>query len=250
MPPKFTLEQNLKNKSESSSAILEKIEIYTPTNIDLESQDFEFLHTKLQENHKKILPQITAGNYPFFGLHGTNTEKVNSILQSENAHLELATFYEKENNDYFLYKLYAMAGYTASYAIKDKENLQDDRKKEGSILVVNLEKAGKNITFKWEHLKSASSGMFILGADNDNEKMYRDSINDQSENRLFRTDGNFDIKKRFTENLVYEIKFSEFPDLIRPFKRGTEDIGYKIIQDRFRDQEIIKRALNFLNGYK
>ncbi len=232
------MEKNFIEKSNNP----EGFNIYIPSREDLEKKDFKFLHEKLTENHKKILPKIIEGGYPFFALHGTNSENIKPLLQSKSINrLELATFYQKEKNEFFLYKLYDMARYVTSYA---KMNRKDRSKIDsmGSILVFDVEKDGKNLTHEWEHLLPGSNISTKLENDSLTEKKYRESL-DNKNNLLYRTDHYFDIQKELFNQSLKIIELEKFQQLVERFKRGSQDMGYKILQERFRDQEIVSQIL-------
>lgn len=221
----------------------ENLDFYVPTLEDLETKDYKFLCEKLAENHNKILPKIIEGNYPFFALHGTNSENTKSLLKAKGEHrLELATFYEKEKNEFFLYKLYAMARYVTAYALKNQKDLSKFDLK-GNILVFNVEKNDKNSTHKWEHLFPGLDGFgVLLGGDSSKEKKYREDLSNR-DNLPYRTDEYFDIQKELSSGSLNVIPLEDFQQLADKFERGSKDLGYKILQGRFRDQEIVSRIL-------
>lgn len=216
----------------------ENSDIYVPSQEDLETKDFKFLYDKLTENHKKLLPRVIEGNYPFFALHGTNSNNTKSLLESEGRHrLELATFYEKEKDEFFLYKLYAMARYVASYA--DKEDLSKNDSM-GSILVFNVEENNKNSTHVWEHLFPTFSGFsFTFENDSPEEREYRGKLSTK-DNLLYRTDAYFDIQKELSKDTLKVIQLEDFQQLVKKFKRGSQDLAYELLKGRFRDQKIIE----------
>jgi hypothetical protein len=221
----------------------EKLEIDIPSREDLQTKEYKFLYDKLVENHKKILPKIIEGKYPFFALHGTCHDNMESLLKAKGTfRLELATFYEKEKDEFFLYKLYDMARYVSSYAkMNKKDRTKVDLK--GGILVFNVEKEGKNFTHKWEHLLPGSTINIPLGSDSPVEKKYREAL-ERKDNLLFRTDAYLDIQKELISKSLHVIKLDGFEQLVEKFERGSNDLGYKILQERFRDQEIVKQIMN------
>jgi len=216
----------------------ENSDIYVPSLDDLETKDFQFLYKKLIENHKKLLPRIIESDYPFFALHGTNNKNAKSLLEAKGRHrLELATFYEKEKNEFFLYKLYAMARYVASYADKEDLSKKDSM---GSILVFNVEENNKNLTHEWEHLFPTLSGFsFTFENDSPEEKEYREKLSTK-DNLLYRTDAYFDIQKELSNDTLKVIQLENFQQLVKKFKRGSQDLGYELLKGRFRDQKIIE----------
>lgn len=220
----------------------ESLDIYVPSQEDLETKEFAFLHKKYVENHKKLLPRVLKEDYPFFGLHGTSDKNVELLSKdTDRNRLELATFYEKERNEFFLYKLYAMASYVVVHATKSRHN-KGDSKSKGTILVFNIEKNAKNSTHPWEHLLSSNDD-FVFKIDSPTENRYRKAMVEE-DNMLYRTGEHFDVSKELSEGRLKIIKLEDIQQLIKPFERGSKDIAYIVLQRRFRDQEIIKRILD------
>ena len=86
-----------------------RVGIESPTYEDFNSCDFEEFKKKFiplwRENHQKLLQIIKSGDFPFFGLHGTDRTNLKKIQEEKKGYLYLVTFDKKEKTEKFLYKL-------------------------------------------------------------------------------------------------------------------------------------------------
>jgi hypothetical protein len=222
---------------------------YNPDYASFDSGNLEELVEKWRANHQELLSHIESGTIPFFGLHGTPrvdaTHGLEGLLESRQGNLEMATFYEKDLSEKFLYQLYNAAIYTSVYA--KARNSQPGSL--GGILIFDLEQDGKNITDEWEHLKP-SAGTSTLVTDSQSESEYFESMG-ENENLLYRTD------QLFSQELFDEC-FRGFVDLGKleqymksiPPKPDMEELARSILQLRFFAQQIVKQAFSMVESPK
>lgn len=169
-----------------------KIEIDSPRFEELREADLETLHNRWRTNHIKLVELIKQIQLPFFGLHGTSRINLEGILEKKNPYINLATFYEKDTSEKFLYQLYSALLYTYSYT-RERSPAQKQSSGQvgrGGVIVFNLEEDSENITHPWEHLLPGGGDYFTLNFDSETETSFWDSLSN-SHNLLFRTDHSF-----------------------------------------------------------
>ena len=142
----------------------EKLHFAFPDAMEFQELSFGELHKKWSANDQKFREIIRDRHIPFFGVHGAPKRAINGLCQSENGSIEIATFYHRPDDvSEYLANLYAMCGYSINYAF----NRGEAKKDPGGLLILNLEKNEKNITFPWEHLLGTNGALeFTLPNDN------------------------------------------------------------------------------------
>lgn len=223
-------------QAENYTEAEEQVEkIWIPSKNDFEQLDYIMLHEKCEENHKKIFKFFMENNFPYFGIHGTSKESALKIENSKNNTLEMATFYEKEKNEFFLFKLYTAVNYVIQYAkVKGNHILTKD----GNILIFNLEKNSKNKTIKWEHLLSRGGAeKYALDGDSDAEIEFRQKL-EKTENSFFRTLG--ELEKN---DFVGSISMTDFDYF---FEKLDLDQGKIILRQRLLNQIITDKILKMI----
>ncbi len=105
-----------------------------------------------RDNHQTMLKYALAGEIPYFGLHATNTQRLQQIIsESGGPTLFWATFYDKGIDEFKLYQLYAVTGYISRF-------LGSNYEKRGGILVLNFEgEDGRNVSIPRKRLKGVGN---------------------------------------------------------------------------------------------
>jgi len=216
-------------------------EIHSPTQEDFETLHIEKLHALWKENHERLKMMLKIESPPYFGLHGTSQQNFQQIETEGSRYIEIATFYEKEyESEQFLYKLYHAALYVSMYA---------NREQPGVVMVFNLEKNGKNISFPWEHLLPGNTMPNTLFYDSDEEKKHFSDLNQKLKGDPYQTDLLFrsDLSlqhENFNERFSGSINFSD--DKLRKYVSNLEGYERIILRNRFLAQEIVSQILELL----
>jgi hypothetical protein len=132
-----------------------------------------------RRNLEALLAYHMSTDVPYFGLHGTTKEGLEHIRANGGEFLNVTTFYDKERSKRRLFQLMSMCHYASAYTRKD-------RCRTGGILVFDMEKDGRNISYEWEHLKGGLWCLRGLGIHSeDEEEVIRGFLSD--ENHLCRS---------------------------------------------------------------
>jgi len=235
----------MRRKHDSENAPEAEV-FYNPDYASFDSGNLEELIVQWRANHQELLSHVESGALPFFGLHGTpridDTHGLEGLLHSRSGNLEMATFYEKDLSEKFLYQLYNAALYASTYA--KERNSQPGTL--GGILVFDLEQDGKNITDKWEHLKGGTGVESSLLSDSESEAEYFKSMR-KEENLLYRTDYPFS-QDEFNERFRGFVDLEKFEDYMRPITLKPEmvELARTIIRLRFFAQQILKQVFEMV----
>lgn len=225
-----------------------RIRIDSPSYEEFNNSDFESFIQKAilqwRENHKRLLRVVKSGKFPFFGMHGTSGSNLSQILKDQRGNFEMATFYEKDKTEEFLYGLYHASFYTSSYA-HDSRSQGKPGRDPGGILVFNLEKEGKNMTWEWERLFPGAL-ITSLSFDKKDEGKAFESLRER-ENLLCRTEDTFSPEV-FSHCFKGVIKMSDLEKYFTPLTtQDTTTIARTVIRIRLLSQEILARAFELLN---
>jgi len=174
--------------------------LYIPTLEEMSILPVETLCEKWRANHNYLLDGLE--DLPHFGLHGTTLANASHIIESKQAHLELATFYnENVDGEFFLYQLYNMSDYVTGYCRKYGNPLAD-----GSVIVFKLGDKSSNITFEWERLKPGGFGTYmkLVPFTKGETSFFKES--EHQDKHLWRTGADFysDPKDEFDFNSCYK----------------------------------------------
>lgn len=230
-----------------------KIDLETPTSEEFNGDYEDFLKKAIPQwrsNHKKLLKIVKEGKFPFFGLHGTPSMNMAQILESHKCGIEMATFYKKNKEEDFLYKLYYACIYVSNYAFERGVHHKPilDRSP-GGILVFNLENEDKNITNSWENLAYGSTMSTSLTIDSSEESKNFLAMK-HLENLPFRTDYEFNEDK-FDRCFKGVVRISDLEKYFKPSSiSDSSKIARLVIKDRFLAQEILARVLELLMNQK
>jgi len=209
--------------------MLENIAI--PENFTRES--YKKLRNIWESNHEELLRYIQKTEIPFFGLHGTKKENLIKILDEEKGYFNVATFYDKKNDEMRLYQWYNMCSYASAYT----KSIQDG-KYSGGILIFNLEENDKNITLPWEKLIYRFD--FLLQEDSPIQKKFLKEA-DKKENQLWRSDITFNPENFSKYNKGYYVipeKYNKkFPEEYPSKMRNI------ILRNRIKNQDILSNVL-------
>lgn len=212
---------------------------------DFEQRPFEEVNGLWLQNHDVFLDHIQSEEIPYFGLHGTNGDNLNAILESKKCRVNMATFYDKEKSERRLFQLYGMCDYVSHYT---KNNGQPNGLP-GGILVFDLESNGKNITLPWEKLFGGTFNSTVA-SDSEKTEEYFESL-DRSENLLWRSDHPF--LKNHSENR-YSFTERYKGTILMDKEKVGEDLeglgmrayGMAVLRHRIRAQHILSESLKLL----
>ena len=215
----------------------ESSRVVIPTPRDLEQERIQVLHDLWRANNASFLQALSSRRVPFFGLHGTPKHNLDALIVEKRGCLEICTFYEHaQDTKKTLSALSIMSAYAGSYA-KTGGKPTMKNKEIGGVLLVDVEREGKNATFAWEPLGLWKTELPWDGPD---EHQYFQN----TEGNAYRSD-----VVLHTNNLtaVYHAK----PEYFRSetaFQQsdGMEGITRCVLQARFRAQDILQFSLKAL----
>ena len=212
---------------------------------EYELRGIEGLMNIWRANHNALLNYLKSVEVPYFGLHGTSTKNLKSILDEKSGTFEMGTFYDKKIDEKRLFQLYSLCKYVSIYATRD-----DD--KSGEIMVFNLEKDDKNFTLEWEKLNTPISLSFLLKSDTNKESKNFTAF-ENPENMLWRTGC------RFVNNIQNDTYPPSFPkcykgsvsmkNIIEKYSllfSGPQRLDKMIMGYRLQCQEILSKTFNIL----
>lgn len=218
-----------------------KEQMRLPTRPELERQPATRLIRDWQTNHDALRGYVLRHELPYFGLHGTNQANLDSLLMSNciaGPWLEVATFYEKDRSERRLFQFYHAVQYTSYYTRKEGQT--------GGIIILDLEKDGKNVTCGWERLAS-NSGSFDIATDTEAQKGHFQALR-QQENLFWRACVEL-TREEFAARYkgVLRLDDSAYLSLLRA--SGGEGLLRAILQQRFMQQDLVAQLLDALEKH-
>jgi hypothetical protein len=236
----------ISDKSREAIDVQVHLALKNPSYLDLCRQDIsgkDGLHEIWRQNHRVLLSYLRKTEIPYFGLHGTPKERLSSILTTRQGHFELGTFYDKPISNIRLFQLYALCNYVSIYGISNR--------KQGGILIFNLQEGERNLTIPWEQLYPGSGIECTLGFDSRRESELFRLLGNEN-NLLWRTATTFD-NNAFNKRFIGFISVREVENYVNGIwdsDHNFQMIGRTVVAARLLSQIVLGKVLKCLRSKK